>query len=317
MLLCWLSSGFHSAPLLSHCRTSQGSIMPSVRGMKNDRKGTEELLRRRREDYAWMRRHKEFFPCIDEEHQPKKKLNEREVFPCIEQGCLPKKKTQSNFSPADVRRKLKFKPHPHDQRKSSYNKRYSRPLTPLGEFSRVAPYEKVEEKAKEESSPHYDEADPDIFVIGSTPKKEAVNGNKTTSCKDRSTKPEVSRPLSSLEIRDLRKPTQKVKPHAREPSASEMDLLETSADEDDIFHPHPDLLVRYSVDQPQVTRTVSYRDATRPILEVSRDVSVPSMSSNGGGRPQPSRSVECARIKPWGFRWANKVCRSVPIVKHQ
>lgn len=289
------------------------SIMPTS-ASKNDRKEIAELCARRKKDYALVGAQKGIFLGMDE-------------------GCLPKKKPQNNFSPADVRKKLKFRPCPAGSRNSSRNKRYDRPLTPLGEFSRVAPFEKLDEEGnpdspfdkldeegRPDSSSPFDEFDPDRFVIGSTPKK----GFKKPSCRDNPKTPEIIRPFSSLEVRDHMKPVYKPILRTREPSAaSELDLnlLEDSDEEDEIF-PYPSQF-RHSVDQiaPQVSRTESYRQPTRPLLQVEREVSVPTMSEQVKMKPQPSRSVECSldctRIKPWGFKWAaNKICRSAPIVKH-
>jgi len=282
---------------------NDSSIMPS-RITGNDRREIEELCARRKKDYALVG-------------------VQNGIFPLVQDGCLPQKKPQNRRSPADVHKKLKFRPCPAGTRNSTYKKRYNRPLTPLGEFSRVAPFHKLdEEEVNQESSSQFEEFDPNRFVIGSIPKQ----GFKKPSCRDTPKKPEITRPVSSLEIRDCVKPTRKPTARTREPSvASELDpdLLETSDDEDEIFHsPYPSQF-RHSVDviKPRIIRTESYRQSTRPAtLEVDRETSVPAMSVQVKMTPQPTRSadcsVDCMRIKPWGFRWAaNKICKSA-VVKH-
>lgn len=297
--------------------------MPS-RITSNDRKEIEELCARRKKDYALVGVQKGIFPRIDED-------------------CL--KKPQDSCSLAELRRKLKFRPCPAGTRNSTQDKRFNRPLTPLGEFSKATPFYKLkEEDVSPESSSEFEAFDPDRFVIGSPPKggrktpscreREIPNasppnaGRKTPSCRDRDIPriPDNTRPLRSLEIRDNVKPMRRPTTRTREPSvASELDpdLLETSDDEDEIFHsPYPTQF-RHSVDvvKHQIIRTESYRQPLRPTtLEVSRETSVPSMSAQVKMTPQPSRSadcsVDCMRIKPWGFRWAaNKICRSA-VVKH-
>lgn len=126
--------------------------MPAAFGSKFDRKSVEELCARRMKDYAQLG-----------------------IFDFQPKGSLPTKKSPKGPAPADVREKLKFPKRRQSKGHKGASKRSPRPVTPLKMWPNRAdqfqPLDEVESSISDETTTSFEEEDPNLFVIGSSPRK--------------------------------------------------------------------------------------------------------------------------------------------------